>query len=252
MKTENITPSKRLQQFEEFLWRLRNEYSNPKPNINHLAKFLEEQTAMSELVKINEQLPALNDETVDVLLRETARSNPQLRFKEGNYFIGEDQIELGHEYIADPFGWTRAWVKWEDGLITETRAQLVADDRPMPKREELGDTDEASWEKDERTGEARDPWQQQNILPLEDVETGEYLIFVTASVGGRIGVEKLCNFVGRQYKQKRQSGLPVVKLGVKDMPTKYGGTKPRPDFLPIVRWHDLPPIKEDMSDELPF
>jgi hypothetical protein len=120
----------------------------------------------------------------------------------------------------------------------------------MPTRAELGDTDESLWEKDERTGQPRDPWQQQHILPLEDPESGEYLIFVTSSVGGRIAVEKLCNFVGRQYKQKRQYGLPVIKLASKDMPTKFGGTKPRPEFMPIVRWHNLPPLAEDMNDEV--
>jgi hypothetical protein len=207
---------------------------------------------MTDLVTTNGQLPTLNDEAVDVILRETARSNPMLRFKEGHYFIGEDKIELGHEYIADTMSWTRGWVKWEDGLIVETRMDLVADGKPMPARDELGDTDEALWEKDERTGEPCDPWQQQHILPLEDPESGEYLIFVTSSVGGRIAVEKLCNFVGRNYKQKRQSGLPVIKLGVKDMPTKFGGTKPRPDFMSNVTWHDLPPIKDDMNDEVGF
>jgi len=207
---------------------------------------------MNDLVKTNGQLPALNDEAVDVILRETARSNPQLRFKEGKYAIGEEPIELGHEYIADTMSWTRGWVKWVDGLIVETRMDLVADGKPMPTRESLGDTDESQWEKDERTGEPRDPWQSQNILPLEDVETGEYLIFVTPSVGGRIAIEKLCNFVGRQYKQKRQTGLPVIRLGVWDMPNSFGSPKPAPKFMPIVRWHDLPPIKQDMSDEIPF
>jgi hypothetical protein len=205
---------------------------------------------MTDLVTTNQQPPALHDDAVDVILRETARSNPMLRFKEGKYYIGEDEVELGHEYIADTMSWTRGWVKWVDGLITDTKMDMVADGNPMPTREALGDTDESLWDKDERTGAPRDPWQQQHILPLEDPETGEYLIFVTSSVGGRIAVEKLCNFCCRQYKQQRQSGLPVIKLASKDMPTKFGGTKPRPDFMPIVRWHDLPPIAEDMNDEV--
>jgi hypothetical protein len=207
---------------------------------------------MTDLVTTNDQLPARNDEAVDVILRETARSNPMLRFKEGNYYIGEDKVELGHEYIAYPMDWTRGWVRWEDGLISETRMQLVADGQPKLRRDELGDLDQGLWEADERTGNLRDPWQEQQILPLEDLETGEYLIFVTSSVGGRIAVEKLCNFVSRQYKLSRQSGLPIIKLGTKDMPTKFGGTKPRPDFMSMVRWHDLPPIKDEMSDEVPF
>jgi hypothetical protein len=173
-----------------------------------------------------------------------------LRFKEGRFYIGDDEVPLGHEYVADTMSWTRGWVKWVDGLIAETRMDMVADGNPMLTRAELGDTDEGSWDRDERTGAPRDPWQQ-HILPLEDRETGEFVIFVTSSVGGRIAVERVCNFVGRQYKQKRQSGLPVIKLGSKDMPTKFGGTKPRPEF-PIVRWHNLPPIGEDLNDEVDF
>jgi hypothetical protein len=207
---------------------------------------------VTDLVTTNAQLPAHTDTAVDVILRETARSNPMLRFKEGKFYIGEDEVPLGHEYVADTMSWTRGWVRWQDGLIVDTRMSIVADGEPMPSREALGDLDEGECEKDERTGEPRDPWQQQHILPLEDPETGEYLILVTSSVGGRIAVEKLCNFVGRQYKQKREAGLPVIKLAAKDMPTKFGGTKPRPDFLPIVRWHDLPPIAEDLNDEVGF
>jgi hypothetical protein len=205
----------------------------------------------TDLVTTNAQLPAHHDDAVDVILRETARSNPMLRFKEGKFYIGEDEVPLGTEFIADTMSWTRGYVKWVDGLIAETRMDIVADGNPMPTREELGDLDENEWDKDERTGAPRDPWQVQHILPLENPETGEYLIFVTSSVGGRIAVEKLCNFTGRQYKQQRQSGLPVIRLAAKDMPTKFGGTKPRPEF-PIVRWHNLPPIAEDLNDEVGF
>jgi hypothetical protein len=206
---------------------------------------------VTDLVTTNTQLPAHTDDAVDVILRETARSNPQLRFKEGKYYIGEDEVELGHEYVADTMGWTRGYVKWVDGLIAEARLDLVADGNPALTRQALGDLDESEWEVNEKTGQRMDPWQPQNILPLEDVETGEYLIFVTSSVGGRIAVERLCNSVSRQYKQKRQSGLPVIRLAAKDMPTKFGGTKPRPEF-PIVRWHNLPPIAEDLNDEVGF
>jgi hypothetical protein len=206
---------------------------------------------MTDLVATNQQLPALHDDAVDTILRETARSNPMLRFKEGKFYIGDDVVPLGTEYVADTMSWTRGWVKWVDGLIVDTKMDVVADGHPMLTREALGDLDESEWDANDKTGERRDPWQQQHILPFEDPETGEYLIFVTGTVGGRIAIEKLCNFTGRQYKQKRQAGLPVIRLNAKDMPTKFGGTKPRPEF-PIVRWHNLPPIAADLNDEVGF
>ena len=224
----------------------------------HLSKFNQptkgKNVMRQDLEKTNgQQLPALNDEAVDVILRETARSNPQLRFNAETvkYHIGEENIELGREYIADTLSWTRGWVKRVDGVIVDSRLELVTDKKPVPARKELGDLDESEWEVNEKTGLPMDPWQLQNILPLEDIETGEYLIFVTSSVGGKIGVERLCNLVGRNYKQKRQSGLPVIKLGVKDFPTSYGGMKKRPDFS-VVRWHNLPPIGEDLNDAVGF
>jgi hypothetical protein len=90
----------------------------------------------------------------------------------------------------------------------------------------------------------------QNILPMDDLETGEYMIFVTSSVGGKIAVEALCNSVVRAYKKGNQSGLPIIKLDTKPFTTKYG-TKPRPHF-PIARWQDLPSLSKEMSDEVPF
>jgi len=191
-----------------------------------------------------DNLPARIDPGVDVILRETARANPMLRFKEGEYLVGEDKIPLGREYLVYPLDWTRGWVKWEDGIIVDQRMVRVADDIKLPKREELGDNDESLWE------EEKDPWVFQNILPMDDLETLEYMIFVTTSVGGKVAVETLCNSVVRAYKKGRQFGLPVIRLATKPFPTKFG-TKPRPHF-PIVRWHDLPPVGEDMPDEVPF
>jgi hypothetical protein len=195
-----------------------------------------------ELLK--QQLPTQPDPAVDVILRETARANPTLRFKEGEYLSGEDKVALGRECVAYPLDWTRGWVKWEDKAIVEQRMVRVADDVKLPAREDLGDDDESLWE------EGKDPWVFQNILPMDDLETGEYMIFVTSSIGGKIAIETLCNSVGRAYKAGRQFGLPVIKLDTKPFPTKFG-TKPRPHF-PIVRWQDLPPLSAEMSDEIPF
>jgi hypothetical protein len=178
-------------------------------------------------------------------LRETARANPLLRFKEGEFTIGEDKIGLGREYKAFTLDWTRGWVHWPDGVIVETRMARVQDDVKLPSREELGDSDESQWEDKEKV-----PWVFQNILPVEDVETGEYMLFTTTSIGGKIAVEKLCNSVARTYKAGTKYGLPIIALATTPFTTKFG-TKPRPHF-PIVRWQELSPPAEDMSDAIPY
>jgi hypothetical protein len=72
----------------------------------------------SEVVSENSNVPTVNggnlpaqlDHDIDVLLQETARSNPILLWKqETNYRIGEDKRELGREYIAYPCEWSRDW-----------------------------------------------------------------------------------------------------------------------------------------------
>ena len=120
----------------------------------------------NQLTTTNSQLPTYSEDGLNVILRETARANPLLRFKEGDFLIGEDKIELGREYIAHVLDWTRGWVRWEDGVIAETHMASVMDDTKLPTREELGHQDESQWE------DGKDPVVFQNILPVEDVETG--------------------------------------------------------------------------------
>jgi hypothetical protein len=103
-----------------------------------------------ELLK--EKLPTQTDPGVDVILRETARANPMLRFKEGEYLVGDEIIEMGREYLAYPLDWTRGWVKWEDGAIVQQRMVRVADDAKLPTREELGDDDESLWDEERTRG----------------------------------------------------------------------------------------------------
>jgi hypothetical protein len=186
----------------------------------------------------------VRDQDVDKLLQETARTNPLLRFKEGKFLIREDQIGLGREYIAYPMEWCRGWVCWKDGQIVAHHMVRVVDETERVMRADLGDLDESKWI------DEKDPWQPQNVLPLQAVETDQYVIFTTSSVGGRIAIEELINLVGRAYKSGKQSGMPVIALATKPFHTQYG-ERPRP-FFPVLRYHDLPPIKDEMNDDLPF
>ena len=199
-------------------------------------------------------LPAKLSESVDHILKQTSRSNPLLRFKKTKYLIGEDEVPLGREYYAYPLDWVWGHVKWENGIIVEERLGRVADGFIPADREELGDTDQAEWEN------GNDPWQPQNLLPLEDAQTGEFIVFVTGSFGGKLAIEKLCNRVARELKAGRDRGLPRIKLAIAEFNTKNFGEVQRPDFV-IVGWErddrasapsDVPPGDKGLSDAIPF
>jgi hypothetical protein len=197
------------------------------------------------------KLPAQLSAGVDHILKQTSRSNPLLRFKKGKYLVGDDEVALGREYIAYPLDWTRGWVKWQQGGIVAERLGRVADGFLPPERDELGDNDKSTWE------DGNDPWALQNMLPLEDAETGEFLVFVSSSFGGKLAVEKLCNRVARDLKAGRDRGLPTIGLAVSQFSTKGFGEVQRPDFV-IVGWeHDkqeqvLPPTDNALNDSIPF
>jgi hypothetical protein len=199
----------------------------------------------------------LNDAAANIL-KETARANPLLRFKKGQYLIGEDEVPIGREYVAFPLEWARGWVKWHDGQITDERLGKVGDGFRLLDRDELGDLDKTKWEEPDS-----DPWQQQNMLPLEDAETGEFVVFVSGSFGGKIAIEKLCNRVARDLGAGRNLGLPTIKLGVTEFKTKQYGNVPRPEFI-ILSWENepqqdavisptlVPSLAKEMNDEIPF
>jgi hypothetical protein len=61
------------------------------------------------------------------MLAETASGNPLLRFKKGEFFIGDDEVEVGHEYIAYPFDAMRGFVQWKDDTVVEQRLGRIRD-----------------------------------------------------------------------------------------------------------------------------
>jgi hypothetical protein len=199
----------------------------------------------------------LETETDNILAaaEEDAGFEKLLKFKKGKYFIGDDEVPLGRQYVAYATQWTKCWIKFVDGRVAERKMGKVADGYVPPERNDLGDLNQGKWEVG-HDGKPRDPWSYQHLLPMEDVERSELCIFTTASVGGHIAVADLCKAYGRRAK-KGLRGLPIVQLGVTDMPTKAYGLVPRPDFH-IESWDDAAGGNDDMkvingmNDEIPF
>jgi hypothetical protein len=205
----------------------------------------------TELVKNNgSAVPAkLSDEAAN-LLKQTARANPLLRYKKGKYCIGDDEVALGREYIAFCTEWTIGWCRWQDGQIVEERLGKPAEGYSPPDRDELGHTDKSAWE----DGDS-DPWARQSLLPLEDCESGEFIVFVTSSFGGKLAIEKLVNRYAREIGTGRNLGNPIIKLGSYERTNKEYGPIPTPMFE-VVGWENenapLPPLKEALNDDIPY
>ena len=60
----------------------------------------------------------------------------------GKYFVnGDEEVALGHDYIAHPSEWTQAWVKFVYKELVDKRLFRVADRKAPPERDELDERD---------------------------------------------------------------------------------------------------------------
>jgi hypothetical protein len=175
-----------------------------------------------------------------------------LKYSKGHYLIGTEEVAVGTEFIAHIEHWVRGWVKFKAGSLIEHRVGLVADGFVVPEREALDETDPATWEKDPKNGEPKDPWTKQSYLPLENPETGEIVTFVSGSYGGRQAISKLCS---QGAKHIVTMGMPIIKLGTESYKHKLYGRTEKPVFS-IVRWVSEAgtPVStaEAMDDAIPF
>lgn len=153
-----------------------------------------------------------------------------LKFDKGDYSIGDEPVALGTEFIAHISQWARGWVRFVDGKPAEQRIGLVSEGFEVAKREELGDLDEEKWEKD-ATGKPRSPWSQQSYLPLENVATGEVVVFVSGSHGGRKAIAQL----GKAFAINRHCGQPIIKLSASSYRHSDFGKIATPEFK-IIGW----------------
>jgi len=183
-----------------------------------------------------------------------------LKFKRGEFMFGDEYVDLGTEYVAHPVGWTKVWVKFVNKQFIERRVFRVISSPNIPDRSELGDMDSSKWGPGLQ-GEHSDPWTLQNMLPLEDPQTGEIVVFYTPSRGGQIAVAELCGTYSRRYSRDSTCGLPVVSLQTTKMKTGQYGLVDRPVFK-IERWAkgsgeqvreiEAPTTSSDMDDDIPF
>jgi hypothetical protein len=182
-------------------------------------------------------VPAHLEDVADVMLAETASSNPLLRFKKGAFFVGENEVPLGHEYIAYPFDAMKGFVHWEDDAVVEQRLGRIADKFHL-EREDLPEHED---------------WKEQRVLPLEDVETGEFVAFVSGTSGGKIAINNLINTVARAVKAGRGEATPIVRLAVGKFTSKQYGGIDRPSFELVNEPQEVKKrFADELNDELPY
>jgi hypothetical protein len=127
--------------------------------------------------------------------------------------------------------------------------------KPLPEREELGDSDPNLWEKSP-DGKPRDPWQATRFVYLIHPGTGEAFTFSTSSFGGRDAVINLADSIARVRSAGHAGAVPIVALEAAPMKTQYG-RKSKPVFK-ICDWKAggpelgaaLPPPQDEA--EIPF
>jgi hypothetical protein len=206
-------------------------------------------------------VPAIATGTENILIaaQEDAGFDKILKFKKGEYFIGEEKVLLHTQYVAHPEAWTKSWIKFEGSKVVDRRLYFVARGEKPPEREDLDDADRSTWSVG-LDGKPHDPWQQQYLLPLEDPTSGEVVVFTTGSFGGKRAVGELCSAWAKREKRGGH-GQPLVQLHRGEMQTKKFGKVPTPEFR-IVGWSDTagdaslepPPAtsEKDFEEQIPF
>jgi hypothetical protein len=194
---------------------------------------------------MTDNLPAHPEDVADVMLSETMRSTPTMRFKKGTFLNGKDEVPPGREYIAHPFETRRGFVLWDGNRIVEQRLGRIRDRFALEREDLPADQD----------------WQMQRVMPLEDAETGELLCFVTSAQGGALALNMLINATARRVKSGRGDATPRVRLGVSTFSTKSYGEIQRPDFIIVdgeqKEMKVIEPTKKEktraeLDDEIPF
>jgi hypothetical protein len=171
-----------------------------------------------------------------------------LKFVKGKWFVGDDEVSAGREFIAHVPQLAQGWVKFSDGKVAEQCVGIV-DGFVFATRDDLGATDSSKWEKD-AAGAPLDPWTPQFFLQLEDAATGELLAFVTGWQGGP-AIYNLAN----QW-MNLGKGLPLVRLAADCYWHKNFGRVEVPEFS-VTGWtgasdNFAPRGGGDLDEEIPF
>ncbi len=190
---------------------------------------------MKAISKTENQVPATHGDPYAAYGRAVGTETPFLKFVKGQYKYGVDDevLPLGTRLVPHMSELKAGFIKWKDGAPDAEAMVQIAEGKPIPQREDLGDDDRNDWETDPN-GTPLDPWQMCNTLPMKDPETGQEFVFTTGSRGGIGAIGKLATKYGRQ-RHKQAGKLPVIEIGSGSYRHKTYGDVSYPTF-DIVGW----------------
>ena len=190
---------------------------------------------MQELAKNENQVPATQGDPYAAYGRAVGTDTPFLKFVKGQFRYGVDDevLPLGTRLVPHMAGLKAGFIKWKDGAPEDEAMVRIAEGKPIPQREDLGDDDRNAWETDPN-GTPQDPWQVCDTLPMKDPETGQEFVFSTGSRGGIGAVGKLSTAYGWQ-RHKLADKLPIIEIGSDSYRHKTYGDVSYPTFR-IVGW----------------
>lgn len=149
----------------------------------------------------------------------------------GEWIAGQDEeeIDAGTRYIPIMDELLIGWQKWEDGKPAEQHMGKLSEGFRPAKRSELGDDDEATWERDDK-GNPKDPWQLTNMLILKAEDSDRIYTYSPSSRGGLSALGELCGQFGKMIRQKPDQ-YPIIELQTSSYKhEKYGKT-----FIPVLK-----------------
>jgi hypothetical protein len=146
-----------------------------------------------------------------------------IRFNDGHYFAFGEKIDVRDRSFV-VLDRVEGWQKLAKGCSPEYLMRKTGEVRPPRPH-----VDESDWPIGLNNGKREHPFRLTLYLYLLDSVTGEVSTLWSYTIGGRIAVEQLSDQV-KFMRQAQPDAIPLVALESRDMPTQYGGTKPRPHF----------------------
>ena len=107
----------------------------------HWAEQPNERTSNMNNLETNVPAIVTGAENILIAAQEDAGFDKILKFKKGDYFIGEQKVPLLTEYLAHPEAWTKCWTKFQDNRVADRRLYCVARGEKPPERKDLDEQD---------------------------------------------------------------------------------------------------------------
>jgi hypothetical protein len=152
-----------------------------------------------------------------------------VRFKDGGYYAHGDEMDVDGQTFA-VIDRRNGWQKLERDCPPEYAMHLPGTPRPLQPSVPTNE-----WPLD-LNGKPQHPWRWTAYVYLLNTSTGEASTFWTNTIGGDVAVRALTDQIALMRRMK-PGAIPIVALESRDMPTQYGGSKPRPHFK-IMGWRE--------------